>query len=801
MRGVWRWVLVWAVALALASGNARAYFRVTAPRWTVDRLLSAFPGHALREIVVTKSPQTITITVARMTPMEYVASLSVRDEDVPLEERRIVWSGSSQPKWPHPLEHRVVLPPLKAGLYQIRLDSPQRFAVQRLIVGTLGIVANRTFRGSVLMAFDLRTFRQRRDVRLLEYFEHGHRKLFGTGPDGFIRFPYPWMGHDRIDPQAGTLIAMASDGSIVPVSDGWSLSSFEPQYFETDRSVYRPRDPLYFRLIARYADTKEGSVWIANQTGQMSTMFGWFPYRDRVADGRVFLPVAAQSAGRYDEGNIFVADTSRSRFEIEAGPLTPRVRPGENARFIISILHADGTPAIAQRFRYAWHPEWTGASFPLTMRMHDNPQDNLQYGDAVTDGNGDAVVSVPARSSGDVEIYAFDPDDGAVAASARATAKADGDTLAIKVPFGEIGPRCFPFAVEVTNDRNDPRAGMPLRIQVQRITWPTPQPPLFRKVVETSRGGFAIQRWCGRIFRNGWYQFSAQELASPNPSGSTTLSVVPSPSYNLGNTALMIAGDQPAASGKPLTVTSIGTGDGDALVLFGSGFRYASTVAHFHRGIAHFTITPPKADDDFVVSVFEVSHSTNQALTSTIRVRPHRHLLRLTVTTPKGVYTRGSSAAFRIRVRDWRGTGRKARVLVSATQTTAAGIANALSQRTVYDTLYSPQAPNADYPMWTKTSADTRVSYLYPLPSPSPRATPWRPMPESSVTPTPSPPPALFPPQTILWNNDLESDVRGETEVRIPLPHSIVPGIYVFHAIAIAKDGSVGEAYAWITVR
>jgi hypothetical protein len=264
----------------------------------------------------------------------------------------------------------------------------------------------------------------------------------------------------------------------------------------------------------------------------------------------------------------------------------------------------------------------------------------------------------------------------------------------------------------------------------------------------------------------------------------------------------MVAGDKPAAGPEPFNMTAVSTGDADALVLFGSDFRYASTVAHFHRGIAHFSVVPPKQDDDFDVSVFEAAPSSNQAQTATIRAQSHVHLLHLTVITPKHVYARGESAAFHIRVRDWRGDSRQSRILVSTTQTTAAGIATALARpMAVYDTLYSPQPPNADFVAWTTTPANTRVSYLYPVASPAPDTTPTRPMPEPSATPTPSPPPAPFPPQTIFWNNDLKTDARGALVVRVPFTSSMTPGIYLLHAIAIARDGSVGEAYAWVTVR
>jgi len=250
-------------------------------------------------------------------------------------------------------------------------------------------------------------------------------------------------------------------------------------------------------------------------------------------------------------------------------------------------------------------------------------------------------------------------------------------------------------------------------------------------------------------------------------------------------------------------MTATATGDGDALVLYGSDFNYRAERTSFRGGIAHFAIMPPDDHDDFKVSVMLGSLSPGQAATTKVVVRPQKHLLHLRVTSTKSTYQRGETVRFSVHVTDWRGTGEAASVLASATKATAATIAVALARpNAAYDALYTPQSPNGDYVVSLHSPGSPRISYLYPTASPSPTLSPLLP-PQSAPTPQPTPAAqsSALEAQTIFWRNDLSTDAAGDAVVSIPLRQTASPGLYLFHVLALTKDAKVGEAYAWIRAR
>lgn len=796
-RAAW-WCVTFAALSSAALPGLGAVMANPAAR-SIDFWVSQLPGVAFSETVVTQLPQSIDVTVARATPSEYTRwGFAPASWPTP-DPHTIVWHFVSQARATDALSHVIATPPLPAGLYDIRLQSRDRTVIQHLNVGTLGIMANRTFKNGVLMGFDLRTYRKRSDIRLTEYFESGPRE-FRAHRDGLIYFPYPWMGRVHVEPPVGTLVVSASDGSVAVEPFGWKLSASPQEYFKTDRQVYRPGDTVRYHAVARYGDTKATNVWLSSNASHRNAAYEWLQYKDRVAEGHALLSDAA-ATGYYDQGRMFVADTRRSRFEIEAGPLTPEVHVGEAAKFVISVLYANGIPAKGERVRYAWHAIQLPESFPLMMRL----QDDLRYSEAVTDSNGDATVTLPVTSLKDVEIYAFDPDDGAAAASARAQVVSTQDAVTVYAPFADISPRCFPVAVGVTAPDVLAKPNQKVKLEIRpNAGWPTPLPtPALLANLKTSQGGFAMARWCARQIPNSSYLLSAGEVGSPQlSSAEVALTVQPDPTFNKGNSVLMVSADRRVAVSPQIPMTSTSTGDGDALVIYGSGYVYRAKTTTFNNGMAHFTITP-RGDDDVKVSILLGSRFTGRAETTTVFVRPKKHLLHLRMASTKAIYTRPGSMDFTIHVRDWRGRVAASRLLVSITQGTAASIANALAHPdSVYHALYDPQPPNGDYVIQLDAPGAPHVSYLYPekpstsIPAPHRSA---RPAPMQTEVPQAKAP--HFAPQTMFWRNDLTTDASGNATLRIPLQANVTPGIYVLHVIALTRDAKAGDAYAWVRVR
>ncbi len=413
--------------LAVATPSASGAVGIPYPYVIHD--LQALPGRALSETVVTKAPQSIDVIVARVPTADAIAIDRWRPgwPGETLDPRaKVVRHFVSAPdvRGGAPLEHRIGFPPLSAGLYQVRLESPERTAIQDLNVGTLAAMINRTYTGAVLMAIDVRTMRLRTDALVLDYTQGGLRR-FSPSKNGLFYLPPSWPTHGAICSKDGGIIVTAQDGSIVPFGPDVPSATgpCRPQmglgtYLDTDRHIYRPGDRVYYRMFSRAAVTTdqfmvaENITWFGNLVQSM----------DHVATGSFVLP--ATGFDYWHPGDFVVTDAARSRYQVEAAALTPRVNEGTTATFVLSAALLDGTPAAGLHLRYAWHgaPMGMGENIALNVRAYGanggGPPD-LAYGDAGLDSLGNATVTVPADRK-DIELYVFDPDTKELVVGARA---------------------------------------------------------------------------------------------------------------------------------------------------------------------------------------------------------------------------------------------------------------------------------------------------------------------------------------------------------------------------------------------
>ncbi len=139
--------------------------------WSPDvvRDLRVLPGHPLSETVLTKTPQSIAVTIA-LVPTADLVDINRRGWGEGLDPNgTIILHFVSAPGAGESLKHQITLPALPAGVYQVRLASAERTAIQNLSVGTIGAVMNRGMNGAVVLATDARTLRMRTDVFALDY--------------------------------------------------------------------------------------------------------------------------------------------------------------------------------------------------------------------------------------------------------------------------------------------------------------------------------------------------------------------------------------------------------------------------------------------------------------------------------------------------------------------------------------------------------------------------------------------------------------------------------------------------------
>ena len=258
-------------ALCLAAVATPALHWATAIgmiRWSPDVVhdLRVLPGRPLSETVVTKTPQSIEVTIALVAAAD-VADISRPGGGGRLDPNaKVVLHFVSAPSvGGSPLEHQINLPALPAGLYEVRLASPERTAVQNLSVGTIGAVMNRGNNGAVVLAIDARTLRMRRDVVVLDYGLAGVRRFFPS-KDGLIHLPAPAAPQGVLCSPDDVVVVRASDGSAVSFS-GTGCNLGLATYFDTDRHMYRAGDLVHYRIFSRDATTNTYATVVGGNFG------------------------------------------------------------------------------------------------------------------------------------------------------------------------------------------------------------------------------------------------------------------------------------------------------------------------------------------------------------------------------------------------------------------------------------------------------------------------------------------------------------------------------------------------------
>jgi hypothetical protein len=151
--------------------------------------LSSLPGDSLTETILTESLQSIEVTIVRVPGSDVirVANRFVRTAKMD-PSATVVAHFVSSPSPSTPLEHSIEIPPLPVGFYLIELIGHDRTAITQLNVGTLGTIADRVPEHAVMLALDLRTFRHRSDVAMLEYAQAGRIQRFRPDTDGLLIF-------------------------------------------------------------------------------------------------------------------------------------------------------------------------------------------------------------------------------------------------------------------------------------------------------------------------------------------------------------------------------------------------------------------------------------------------------------------------------------------------------------------------------------------------------------------------------------------------------------------------------------
>lgn len=715
----------------------------------VWRNLNALPERVLFETVVTKQPETIDVTVARI-PLA----------DAPRIDRwHPGWNGEMldpnaklvahvvsvvDPQSGSPLQHRIALPALPAGLYQVRLSTAGMTAIQYLSVSSISAMLKRGDLDAIVMAFDLRTMRLRRDVTAVIYTSAGIRTVKPFS-DGLLHFPRAWLTPGLQQSNTGGLAILASDGSMAAFAPKPFLADpGQGSYLETDRQVYRPGERMHYRFIS-LAPVTDAVLDLGPQV--------WTAHH--VSEGAFVLPRSA--AGYYDNNQTYVTAAHTPDYQIEVQPLRFAVTPYDTARFVISATHFDGRPIAGLRLYYAYN----GASGPSAVRL----------------GRwGDAMLSVPTTQGSDVELTVYGPDAHTVVATASVQVRVHATAVEIDAPGLALTNRCYPIAILPKDERGIAQPNRAL-IFYDRFSGGAPFQDLSDardgKKITTGSGGYAITHWCAGA-KPGVYWVGARDEVTRTQN---RIPIMVGQNPEMAAQIIWALRDslEPVRSDNPATALS--STDGDALVLSGSDRDFNATVVPFENGVTSLSLASTRRLDELNAEVDEPTAGGQARGFINVPVSPTDRKLHVAVGCLSGL------KQVCVRVASAGGQSRFARLFVDVRPTSKAGIIAALNGPNAYQSIYQNYDPESHVTMlWQGGLGTPATSYLYSRPNAS--------VMPASVAPSPIAYPAL------VWLPGVSSNRNGYAVV--PLRAKFFTGrLYLVHVLAVSPGGDVGEGYSW----
>ena len=716
------------------------------------RNLYVLPERVLFEMVVTKQPETVDVTVTRI-PIADVTKIDRRDPgwngetlDPTAEPVAHVVSVADMQSG-SPLKHRIAIPPLPGGLYQVRLSTADVTAIQYLSVSSISAMLKRGASDAVVMAFDLRTMRQRRDVTAVVYAAAGVRTVRPLR-DGLLHFPRLWLTPDPKKTNIGGLVVVASDGSIVAFEpERFSSRLGQGSYLQTDRQIYRPADRLYYRFISLEPATNTfldlgPEIWSAHH----------------VTEGSFVLPRSA-ATGYHENDQIFVTTADATEYQVEAAPLRSVVAPGDPARFVISATRLDGEPVAGLPLYF----EPSGSKGPGAVRL---------------DRWGNATVIVPTTPGSSVQLTVYGPDMQSVVATAWAQVRAREAFINIYAPQLALPNTCYAIAIKPTNDRG---AAEPSRALVFE-DWSGPAHVLSvssaavtERKLTTGPGGYAITRWCAGATAGAYWVGARDDAARTK--NRAPIFVNENPEHAEQFIWTFRDSLQPVAR-KAVAVTAVSETDGDALVLSGSDRDFHATVVRFQNGVTRFSLAYAHRLDDLDGAIYEPTVGGRATGYINVALSPELHKLDVAIGCLSGL------KKVCVRVASAGGARMVARLFVDVSPTSEAAIANTLNYPRAYESVYGAYSPDSDVTMrWRGGLGTPATSYLYS------RAK------AAYVAPIQPPPrPISYP--ALIWVNGVSTNRNGYAVV--PLRATFIIGrLYLVHVTAVSADGDVGEAYAW----
>lgn len=325
---------------------------------------------------------------------------------------------------------------LAPGVYFLRVGAPELNYRQShfLIVSSFNVTFKAAVNELLVWVTETQSGLSAANVELTFYGEDGQSLgRVRTDPDGMARLAY-----SRMDSLYKPLLAIARDGDRFGMgninwSDGidpWAFnlsSDFYPRrytvYAYTDRPVYRPGQPVYYRGVVRLRDdvrylppdVREAPIRITDSNGDIvyegmttfsryGTFSGQFELDRDAPLGYYYLQVnlgEEDDYGYYNEGggvSFSVAEYRLPEFQVNAVADTPQVVQGDNLRVTFDSRYFFGGAVSNAQIVYSVGAEpyffnYTGKErYDFTDINYDmGPGEDVRYGggfNLVADGKG-----------------------------------------------------------------------------------------------------------------------------------------------------------------------------------------------------------------------------------------------------------------------------------------------------------------------------------------------------------------------------------------------------------------------------
>lgn len=351
------------------------------------------------------------------------------------------------------MEEGETLPPLSAGAYFLQVSSPETqqlgYEAQRhvLLVATVNITLKISQDSALVWVTDLKTGQPVPNVPLTLHNENfGIITTITTDENGLAQAQIP-----KLRTLYSTIFAVVQ----TPEQFGFAVSEFtqgidpwafnvvpdyqpspDTMYLYTDRPIYRPGQPVYYRGIFRYKDDLNYSIpqnpivmelSIFNAEGEIiearsitlspyGTFSGEFTLEEDAALGYYFISVAApmlptdEYQREYSVG-FNVAEYRAPEFQVDVIPARSEVVQGEEIEVAVESRYFFGAPVTNAEvewtvlgdkyfFEYDGPGNWQFIDYNYDdgpYSFYDVDRERIASGIGTTDAEGRLIIKLPAE--------------------------------------------------------------------------------------------------------------------------------------------------------------------------------------------------------------------------------------------------------------------------------------------------------------------------------------------------------------------------------------------------------------------